>query len=291
MTAQNARAALRHDRRAARRRRRRRSWSARASAPSAPRRSPSGSPTTTTARSIEELRAIPLVLEADEERPAGRGAADRQAVRDHRHARVVHARGGEGGARGARREGLRRRLEEDGGRDRRREPGRRRSRRRRRRACRCSPRTTCARCSRASAARSRARPAVPRAPHRGGGHSAEAGGTAAASAGACWRIPGMRKALKIAAANQTRSNQLQTPLSESVKMSQVVEEKMPSCEQIRLGPRDLEVLADQHADHGARRPTRPGTASRGCRARQPPRRSRRRGRRPTRRCPTRGSST
>ena len=39
----------------------------------------------------------------------------------------------------------------------------------------------------------------------------------------------MRKALKIAAANQTRSNQLQTPLSESVKMSQVVDEKMPSC--------------------------------------------------------------
>ena len=39
------------------------------------------------------------------------------------HARVVHARGGAGGARGARREGLRQRLEEDDGRRRRREPG------------------------------------------------------------------------------------------------------------------------------------------------------------------------
>src|SRR5206468_790187 len=39
--------------------------------------------------------------------------ADRAAVRDHRHARVVYARAGAGGARRARREGLRQRLEED----------------------------------------------------------------------------------------------------------------------------------------------------------------------------------
>ena len=54
--------------------------------------------------------------------PGGR-PADRAAVRDHRNARGVHARRGEGGARGARRQGLGLRLEEDDGRDRRREPG------------------------------------------------------------------------------------------------------------------------------------------------------------------------
>ena len=54
---------------------------------------------------------------------ADRGAADRQLLRDHGHARVVLARGGEGGARGARRQGLGQRLEEDDRRHRRREPG------------------------------------------------------------------------------------------------------------------------------------------------------------------------
>ena len=48
-------------------RRRRRSPSARGSAPSAPRRSRSGSPTRTTARLVEELRAIGLRFEAGEE--------------------------------------------------------------------------------------------------------------------------------------------------------------------------------------------------------------------------------
>ena len=44
---------------------------------------------------------------------AGRGPADGQAVRRHRHAREVHARGGEGRAGGARRKGLRLRLGQD----------------------------------------------------------------------------------------------------------------------------------------------------------------------------------
>ena len=54
---------------------------------------------------------------------AAGGAVDGQAVRDHRHARVLHARGGDGGARGARRQGLRLGVEEDDGSVRRREPG------------------------------------------------------------------------------------------------------------------------------------------------------------------------
>ena len=62
-------------------------------------------------------------LRAQRGRAADGGPADRQAVRDHRHARVADARAGEGGARGARREGLRQRLEEDDRRRRRREPG------------------------------------------------------------------------------------------------------------------------------------------------------------------------
>ena len=54
---------------------------------------------------------------------ADRGAADRQLLRDHRHTRVVHAGGSEGGAGSTRREGLRQRLQEDDRRRRRREPG------------------------------------------------------------------------------------------------------------------------------------------------------------------------
>ena len=52
------------------------------------------------------------------------GTPDRQHVRDHRHARVADARGGECGARGARREGRQLRVEEDDGADRRRGAGR-----------------------------------------------------------------------------------------------------------------------------------------------------------------------
>ena len=61
------------------RRRRRSSSSARGSAPNAPRRSPSGSPTRTTCKLVEELRALGLTLQGRRGRPAGRGAADRAA--------------------------------------------------------------------------------------------------------------------------------------------------------------------------------------------------------------------
>ena len=68
--------------------------------------------------------------------------ADRQAVRDHRNARGIQPRGGQGRARGAWRQGLGLRLEEDDRRDRRREPGLEGCQGRRRRACRSSPRPT-----------------------------------------------------------------------------------------------------------------------------------------------------
>ena len=95
---------------------------------------------------VEELRDLGLQM-------VGRGRAGRRrarspgTVRHHRNARELHARGGEGRARGARRQGLGLGLEEDDGR---RSWGRARARRRRRprsSACRSSPRTTCARCS------------------------------------------------------------------------------------------------------------------------------------------------
>jgi len=64
-------------------------------------------------RLIEELRALGLRLRSRRGRPPRRRAPDRQAIRDHRHARVDVARGRAVGARGARREGVRQRLEED----------------------------------------------------------------------------------------------------------------------------------------------------------------------------------
>ena len=132
------RAPLRHRRRARRRHARRRSRRSRASARTAPRRSPSGSRTRRTAL-VEELRELGIRLEAGEERPPGRGAADRQHVRDHRHARALHARAGRRGAGGAGREGRRLGLEEDERRDRRRGAGRDEAEQgARQRACRSS---------------------------------------------------------------------------------------------------------------------------------------------------------
>ena len=65
---------------------------------------------------VGELRELGLSLAlAEDERPPG-GSPDRLAVRDHGNARALDARGGEGGARGARGEGLRLGLEEDDGR-------------------------------------------------------------------------------------------------------------------------------------------------------------------------------
>ena len=101
---------------------------------------------------------------ADEDEPGARGGAlaaargarggaaagrpaDRAAVRDHRDARGLQPRAGEGGARGARREGLGLRLEEDDRRHRRREPGLEGREGARRPACRSSARPTCRRCS------------------------------------------------------------------------------------------------------------------------------------------------
>ena len=72
---------------------------------------------------VAELRELGLRFEVGEEEKAGRGAADGQPVRDHRHARRLHPRRGGGRARLARRQGLRQRLQEDDGRRRRREPG------------------------------------------------------------------------------------------------------------------------------------------------------------------------
>ena len=117
------RAALRHRRPAASRRRRRSSSSARASAPSGPRRSPSGSPTTTTGALVDELRRLGLRFEADEGDRREEGPLTGRQYVITGTLESLHARGGEGGARGARREGLRQRLEEDDRRDRRREPG------------------------------------------------------------------------------------------------------------------------------------------------------------------------
>ena len=91
---------------------------------------------------VAELRELGLRFEVGRGGEAGRGPADRQPVRDHGHARVVHARGGDCGARCARRQGLRQRLEEDDRRRRRREPGLEGGEGARRRACRSCPRPT-----------------------------------------------------------------------------------------------------------------------------------------------------
>ena len=91
---------------------------------------------------VRELASLGLTMTAGRGRATRRRAADGAAVRDHRDARGDHARGGEGGARGARRQGLGLRLEEDDRRDRRREPGLEGSRRPRRPACPSSARPT-----------------------------------------------------------------------------------------------------------------------------------------------------
>ena len=69
---------------------------------------------------IQELRDLGLRFEAGDEVKPVEGPLSGQTVRDHRHARVVHARRGGEGARGAGREGLELGLEEDDRRDRRR---------------------------------------------------------------------------------------------------------------------------------------------------------------------------
>ena len=74
-------------------------------------------------RLLGELRALGLRFEADEgDRPKEGPLTGRQYVITGTLESFI-ARGGEGGARGARREGLRQRLEEDDRRRRRREPG------------------------------------------------------------------------------------------------------------------------------------------------------------------------
>ncbi len=71
---------------------------------------------------VRELEGLGLTMTSGEaERPV-EGPLTGPPVRDHRHARAVHARGGEGGARGARREGLGLGLQEDRRRGRRGEP-------------------------------------------------------------------------------------------------------------------------------------------------------------------------
>ena len=75
------RAPLRHGRSPRSRHRRRRSWSARGSAPSAPRRSPSGSPTRTTGGSSRSFASLGLRFEAgEEERPVEGPLTGRQYV-------------------------------------------------------------------------------------------------------------------------------------------------------------------------------------------------------------------
>ena len=72
---------------------------------------------------VGELRELGLQLSARGGRATAGGAAHRPAVRDHGNARALDARGGEGRARRARREGDGLGVEEDDGRRRRREPG------------------------------------------------------------------------------------------------------------------------------------------------------------------------
>ena len=94
----------------------------RASGPTAPSSSRSGSRDDEYLALVEELRS--LGLRSRLARPSVRSkGVSRAAVRHHGHARGVVARRGEDGARSTRREGLRLGLEEDDGRRRRREPG------------------------------------------------------------------------------------------------------------------------------------------------------------------------
>ena len=72
---------------------------------------------------VEELRSLGLQLATDEPELPAEGPSDGQPVRPHGHARGLHARGGEGRARGARSEGRGLGLEQDDGRGRGREPG------------------------------------------------------------------------------------------------------------------------------------------------------------------------
>ena len=62
---------------------------------------------------VQELRDARSPLRDRRRAETGRGAALRPDLRDHRHARVVHARRGGAGARGEGREGLELGLEED----------------------------------------------------------------------------------------------------------------------------------------------------------------------------------
>ena len=87
---------------------------------------------------VQELRDARPAVRDRRGGPAGRGAADRLDLRHHGHARALHARRGEGGARGAGREGHRLGLEEDD-RPRRRRGARRVEARRRRRRRRADP--------------------------------------------------------------------------------------------------------------------------------------------------------
>ncbi len=75
-------------------RRRRRSPRSRASAPTAQRRSPSGSPTSDNRAPRRGAARARAALRGRRGGPAGRRAADRHPVRDHGHARVDVARGG-----------------------------------------------------------------------------------------------------------------------------------------------------------------------------------------------------
>ena len=113
VTGAEPRAALRRRRPARWPRRRRRSRRSRASAPTAPRRSPSGSPTRRTARSSRSSATLGLRFEAGEEDRPVEGPLTGQTYVVTGHARGLHARGGEGGARGEGREGDRLGLEED----------------------------------------------------------------------------------------------------------------------------------------------------------------------------------
>ena len=65
------------------------------------------------AKLVAELRALGLKFEADEDDRPVEGPLTGDPVRDHGHPRVDVARGRARRARGARREGLRQRLEED----------------------------------------------------------------------------------------------------------------------------------------------------------------------------------
>ena len=95
---------------------------------------------------VEDLRALGLQFEVGEADRPVEGPLTGQAVRDHRHARGLQPRAGEGRARGARRQGLGLGLEEDDRGDRRGEPGVEGREGARRPACRFSARRSCGSC-------------------------------------------------------------------------------------------------------------------------------------------------